>query len=380
MKQKLISPFRNVTNSEWKELIKLLEEKNIQTDLLDLNSVDKQTDYDNFLLYLREQYGLTLFNGLKEVKNSQEKYDFLVKQTLEKEEEKTQEEFKKSIKEIVKNKNPNLDKYFEVPKALLRAVIKDKEGSLNSLFWQSPAGLSKTTTVLTTLTEEKADFIYINNYISPVELVNLIYKYKSKIICCDDVEGIFSDKVINILKGALGGIGKKNERIVSYHTIDKRLTAPAQFNFTGKLIFLLNKMPNNENELINALLSRSLVYESRFTYKEIMEILAEFVKIDYKDIPFEKRNEIFTYLSENSDESTENLNFRSLIKLYDLYRVGEDWKVLSKVIITKDERKALIRKLLKESNTIKEAEKKFMEETGMCRASFFNLRKQMSNV
>ena len=273
-----------------------------------------------------------------------------------------------------------LNEHFRILKEYVATVIKS-DGYLQSLFICSTGGLGKSTNVLNTLEElDIKDFVYINSYSTPVELVNLLYQYNDKIVVFDDVETMFSlgSKVTNIFKGVLWGIGRDKTRIVSYHTTSKLLKAPSSFEFTGKLIFLLNKLPNREDPLTAAMLSRSIVYEMKFSRDEILDILKEFSKLPYKELTEEERTKLFTYLIENTDNSNTDLSFRTLIKMYDVYTHNkEKWEHLVKPLLQKDERLYLIKRLIGE-NTLKEAQKEFSDVTGLSRASFYRLKAKLT--
>ena len=266
------------------------------------------------------------------------------------------------------------NKHFNLMKSAINSVINSTE-NLNSIFICSRGGLSKTTTTVNLLKASGKEFVYISSYSTPVEFVNFIYKNKGKIIVFDDFESIWTSgvKMINILKACLWGVGSENKRIVSYLTTDKRLTAPAQFEFSGKLIFLLNKIPKNNDSILGALLSRALVYEMNIPYKDTIEILRSFIEKDYKTIKKAERKEILDFLLDNTDESyLDDLNFRTLIKLYDLYLTNPtNWKDLSFMVFKRDENIYILKKYLSETKSVFEAQKKFTKETGLSRATFF---------
>jgi len=296
------------------------------------------------------------------------------------EEFKAKKELDKAIETIIEDKNSKFNEYFLPLINYIKSVI-NSDNYLNSLFVVGEGGLGKTTILLKTLKEMNKEYVYISNYTTIVEFVNFLYEHKDSIIVMDDMEGIFNlgAKFINILKGTLWGVGKENKRIVTYLTTDKRLKAPSQFEFKGKIFFLLNKMPNEKDSLIRALLSRSLVYELNLTYEEIMKMMGEFAKIEYKNLTFEERKMIYEFLKENTDDTCEDINFRTLVKMYDLYLTNkENWKSICKNLIKRNEKLALLKLYLKESNTIKEAQERFCEETGLCRKTFFNLKAKLT--
>ena len=299
-----------------------------------------------------------------------------------KEEKNAKKEFENSLKKIIEVPNNTLNEFFEPMKEFVGAVALSK-GYLNSLFILNRGGLGSTTNVLGKLKELNVEFVYVNNYSTALELVNYIYENREKVMVFDDVESMWSNhKIINVLKGALWGLGKENKRIVSYLTTDSRLKAPAQFEFKGKMLFLINKMPNEKDKSVKALLSRSITYELSFTYKEIMEILKVFSKIDYRELSKKERKEIFDYLKKNTDNTCEELNFRTLIKMYDIYIENkENWKLMCKNLMKRNEKLALLKELLKSSQSTKEAQEKWSEEIygnkHRGRSSFFLMKKRL---
>jgi len=297
---------------------------------------------------------------------------------LKKTEELAKETLNKALENIVNDKKTNLDKYFKPLKEYIKAVV-NSDGYLNSLFVHSLGGLGKTTICLATLKELEKSFVYISSYTTIVEFVNFLYENSNKIIVMDDMEEMLKlgSKMISVCKSAMWGIGKENKRLITYLTTSKLMKAPRQFEFKGKLIFLLNKLPNEQDILIKALLSRSIVCSLNFTYSEMLEILAEFSKIPYKTLTEEKRKEIFEYLKENADESVD-LNFRTILKIYDLCLNNENWRELSKIFFKKDSKLVLLKQFLKESSTIKEVQEKWCEETGFSRASFFREKNRLN--
>jgi len=257
-----------------------------------------------------------------------------------------------------------------------------KSDRIHSIFIQSRGGLSKTTTTLNTLKEEGKEFEHISNYGTPVELINFFYTNRNKIIILDDFETIWGlgTKGINILKGALWGSGKENTRTIGYLTTSKLLKAPSKFEFKGKLIILLNKIPEKQNRLVKALLSRALVYEMDLNYKETMELLFDFSKLDYPMVSYEKREEIYNYLKQNTDSSNlEDLNFRTLIKLYEVYKVKKDtWREFLPMVLSRNERLILLKKFLQKTRSVKDAQELWSKEFGLSRRQFFREKRKIS--
>jgi hypothetical protein len=85
--------------------------------------------------------------------------------------------------------------------------------------------------------------------------------------------------------------------------------------------------------------------------------------------------EIIDFIKENSDESTENMDFRLLWKINEIKKVNPDnWKEIAIVGLNKDEKLILLKTLLKECNSVKEAETKWCSQLQMCRKSFYTYK------
>ena len=271
-------------------------------------------------------------------------------------------------------------------------IVLTSEGKLNSLFLIGKGGMGKTTcvintfkalgytqrelTAITTPSGSNKEFVYINSYSTILELVNFLYENRDKNIILDDFECLLNDKVaLNVLKSALWDTDGK--RTISYLTTSPRRIAPQQFEFNGKLFFNLNKLPKS-NPLLDALLTRSLVYYDNYTYTQLLTLIETISRLPYKTLTDAQRGEIFIWLKNNTDETTEDLNIRTLIKLYDIYLSHPtDFEGISKLLVKRNEKLALVKLYIRECRTIGEAQRRFTEVTGSCRASFYGLKRKL---
>jgi hypothetical protein len=196
------------------------------------------------------------------------------------------------------------------------------KGLANSLLIVGSGGLGKTETTLTALKnlqlEKDKHFKYLNTHSSPLEFYNTLDKINDleepRILILDDCEEFINDrKILSILRSALWG-GLDNKRIVCWNSPKVEKTS---FEFTGRIIFLLNKL-NLKNNLIGALISRGLYYHLELSNREIINLIKEKAKKPYKNITFKQRIKIVNYLEEigrNSDK----LNLRTLSQAYNLF-------------------------------------------------------------
>jgi hypothetical protein len=93
-----------------------------------------------------------------------------------------------------------------------------------------------------------------------------------------------------------------------------------------------------------------------------------------QEIPFE----LVDFIKENSDESTENMDFRLLWKINEIFKANPtEWKEIAIVGLNKDEKLILLKQLFKECNSVKEMETRWCSQTQMCRKSFYNYKNKL---
>jgi len=251
--------------------------------------------------------------------------------------------------------------------------------SVNGLILESETGLGKSHNVLKAINESGKKFVYCCGYTTPLELYHFLYENKDKVIFFDDTKNIFSSKCgLEILKSCLFSVNDK--RLVRYSTTSTKLKVPNQFIFEGGLIVSVNELGWKKDEDLKAVVDRVLYYKIKFSYYEKMKIIKELVNKDYKNSTQEDRQLVFDYLKKNTSKSTENLNFRLFFKLIDVYLFDkENFKKLSKNLIRTNKEIDILYEVLDKSNSIKEAQVSWCEETGKHRATFYRLKKQVVN-
>jgi hypothetical protein len=174
------------------------------------------------------------------------------------------------------------------------------------------------------------------------------------------------------------GLGKSNNRIVTYKSTSKLVRAPSQFEFEGKMIFLLNKFPTNQDSMLRALLSRTSVVYLNFGLEETLEIMNEFVKLPYRELTYEQRLEVFRFIETYSVGIRDNINFRTLIKMYDIYINNPDcWEEMCCQVFQQDDRLVLLKRVLRDNANVADAERAFCDEVGCGRATFYRLKRRL---
>ena len=359
-----------------RRLKKFAEKQGIDTDLIDFEALVDET-----LTYQENKE--RIIEEVKKLKpeyvNSEIDLEAMEIQFREHYRKVLMEEFNHDIEQIKQRKTPELDKYFGVVKELVKIVVN---GNATGLIVYGEAGLGKTYTILQTLAEcgKKLgeDYIYISTHITPLELVNLLYKYQDRIIVLDDVEKLLLDeKTIGILKSALwSSVGK---RIITYYSTSEKLEAPEEFEFRGKVILLLNKIPKRNKEIVESLLSRVLTYKLDFSYEERLKIMYEMAKI--LKIPLE----VVDFLKSKFTPALKNFNFRTLIQLNIIkqyYNENENWKNVAEKLLEQniDKRMKVVWELMNSNLSVKEQVERFREMTGMSRRTYFRIKARIENL
>jgi len=219
-------------------------------------------------------------------------------------------------------------KQHEILKRFILVLVK---GNTHSFMAVSPAGYGKTETTLEYLNElgltEGKHFKYLPNYITPkalVEELEIVNTLESpKVLVLDDVEDTLKDiQSVGALKGALWATPDGRRRVSWITSKESK-----EFNFTGKIIFLLNHF-NHKSSIMNALKDRALYYEISLNNEELCELMLERSKIPYEKIPLQQRANIAQFIQKVGNGS-KRLSLRLLPKAYQMYMVSPNhWQSL----------------------------------------------------
>lgn len=346
-------------------------------------TIDVFAEYDR-KLNIAENKNLFLgkFNALL---NSDYKLELQAKQTQKAEEKfkieqlnKIKEEEKKLIKEWKKSDFEEINiKSFDVPKHFLKMLCR---GFCNSVVLVGEGGIGKSYLTINILKEEKQDFEYLNTHTSPLELYKWIYYNKDKVLIFDDVKGLLdNEKSVSILKACLWETDGK--RMVTMNTTDRYLQdVPKIFEFKGKMIILANKL-NLNDEHLNALITRTNYFELNFSYKEKLRIMSEIMKKPYKNTQLTDRQKALDLLIKNTDITTQDLNFRTLIKTFD-YLLYDEKKAENLLISTLkiDENLKLVKELMESAKSVNEQIAEFILKTGKSRITYFRYKEQIKKL
>lgn len=303
----------------------------------------------------------------KEAKEEQERI-----KALKEQEEKTIQEWKKQFNPEMVIKSPA---YFEMEKYIEMVCKKFS----NFCVVSSRGGLAKTWSSQAILQKHGVNYAYLNSFTSPLELYNFLHDHREdEVILIDDCEGIWDSKpIISIFKNATELNG---ERTIAWNSTTSKLEGrPNTCKFNSRIVLLTNQLPNaDKNPHVEALLSRSFLCKLNFSYKEIMDIIKEVSKRDYKGMTAEARKEVFEFVERNSNEATKELSIRTLIKLYHFNMFDKaNWKQLGVKLLKTDDTKEIVLNLMNGKLSVKEQEEAFNKKTGKSRASFYRVKAEI---
>jgi len=227
-------------------------------------------------------------------------------------------------------------KKIEILKKFVGGVCKEYAYSLITV---GRAGTGKTEMTLNTLKElgleEEKHFIYINSYITPLELYKQLKRTNElespKILVLDDCEDIFSSvKTMSLFKGALWQLPNGLRKVCWFSTSPK--VDDKFFFFEGRIILLLNQF-NRKNPIINAIADRGYYYDFRLTNGEILNLIQKRSERDYKGLTQAQRRKVVAFLikyGRNSDK----LSLRILEQAYRLFLLSpHHWQQLVKELL-----------------------------------------------
>lgn len=190
----------------------------------------------------------------------------------------------------------------QILKRYLEALTK---GLSNNLMVVGKAGIGKTELVLNTLQElglkEGQNYLYSPNFITPKALVRRLEEVNGlndpKLLIMDDSEDTLRNlQSVGVLKGAMWQT-PNGQRKVSWLTSREK----TEFNFIGKIIFLLNSF-NKKNPLLSALKDRSLYFEMKLSQNDIKELILARAKQPYFNTSYEQRLKVAQFLAQQPNE------------------------------------------------------------------------------
>ena len=334
---------------------------------LDLETIDFQsldtTSLDTFKASLLDNYMIDL-NLIEKKTNLSDIKEI----AIEKQEQEVIEEWLKQRTKPLTN-----DIYFYAKKFIEMVIHKKTYGCILI----SPTALGKTSLAISMCEQYNKEYVYITTKATPLGLYKDLFENNKDdtIIILDEIETLLNNEDgRKILMSALWGV-KDDLRIMSYTTSKEKV--PKKFIFKPRIIMLLNSINKSKSD---ALLSRVLTCEINPNWKERIELIKELSNKPYNKISSEIRSEIALFIEQNTNEATESLNLRTLIKGYQFYEFDkENWKKLLLNELKADKTKSYLIEILQSGMTVREQIGEFTKVTGLSSRTYFNLKRSITN-
>ena len=238
-------------------------------------------------------------------------------------------------------------------------------GKRPSLMIVGGPGIGKTYTVLQTIKDcglrERSDFVVAKGKVTPAALYRTLFINYDKLVVFDDTDSIWSDgDAVNILKAALDSYDVRtvtwfSNQTTNLSSFDKshvdsfirgvrdqlasdpesKVKLPAEFNFTGQIIFISN-LP--KNKLDTAVMSRSLTIDMTLTQEQVLERMEAILSnLGDPDQSMDEKIEVFNYFKDQvlggKASDFGEVNMRTLLAGMGIRASGNpNWKRLIKYI------------------------------------------------
>jgi hypothetical protein len=268
-----------------------------------------------------------------------------------------------------------------------------KVGASYGTIIEGRGGTGKTWRVIQAL--QDCEYSYTDSYTTPQALYCWLYANRNKdVLVVDDVAGFMDNaKVLAFLKGGLWHVGKSQNRIIHYMTSkplqdEEGNFVPNAFILSARMIIITNKL-NRKNPHLNAILSRVNYCRVEIDYEELINILEQVMQKDYPNLTLDERKEVFDFIKENTSESNDSMNIRTLIKCFqqkvysNRIKKPELWKHLAMLsLLEKNPALIVIEELVNDPKYETEEDRviEFKSRTGRSRATYFRLKEELKQV
>lgn len=258
-----------------------------------------------------------------------------------------------------------IEKY-NIPIEYVKSVAK---GYHKGFIFQGEPGIGKTHITKETLNNIGVSFIESRGVSSPLALYEFLYEYKdyNGVLLFDDINGLINNQnAFSLLISALW------DGLVSWNTTDK-MQVEKSFNFNSRIIIITNKLNGTSSDIIK---SRCLTYELYLSRSEKLELMRQIAQKD-GDLTESESLRIVNFIEANTDEET-LFDLRTQYKITQLCLYDPlNWEDLAIPLLKRRHEVEAYLYALKDTKTTREAEQIFIQNTGLSRRTFYNIKQQM---
>lgn len=218
---------------------------------------------------------------------------------------------------------------------------------------------------------------FFNGHISALSLYEFLFRNRDKeMVILDDIDTLLKNPAsIAIIKACLWDTAGK--RIVQYNSKSPLMKdLPPQFIMNAKLIIICNKVPNEKDVSMSALINRTITFDMSFSYDEALSMMEEFIQ-HRTDLAVEQKIEIMRIIKTNTSQAVEDFSFRTLKKAIAFVTLSSRAEELFKSTTTIDKIKSTFLEAINLHAERSYQIQYFMERTGMSRRKFYYLCEEL---
>jgi hypothetical protein len=278
--------------------------------------------------------------------------------------------------ELIAEKIPAFRSMFE----FIDLLLGDSEYTQGAIIY-GDAGVGKTHGLCKRLAKRGMPYALFNSYSTPLAFYELLFRNNGKLVILDDVNTLLHDpKAVAIMKAGLFSAG--GARLITYSSTAKVLEErgiPGSFIFTGRIVILLNEIPQTIRETFQALLSRVYSHEVKLSLQEKKDLVRiVFEGSEVFGLVRQQKMVVLNLLTGCLDFSNAHrFNVRTALRAAEIYKkLGED-RATQLIYDLMDVDLRLRQFLLIENNCPGPTEKKvelWIKTTGYSRRDYFNVK------
>ncbi len=265
-------------------------------------------------------------------------------------------------------------KHLEDIRVFVDVLLASK--TFHALVIESPPGWGKSSAITQTLREKNLHYECISTYTTAYHLYTSLRQAPNALVVVDDCSGILSDPIaLSVLKSATWPVSGPDEKRLLMWGSGEKDEGVIPIDFTGKLILLVNSM--GQGIETKSFLSRALYLPILGNEAERSDLLLEAAKNREVYPNSEIANKVGEFLNSRLRHMAK-VNLRTLRLGYELAeQFPERWELLiERLFCGQKSPDAVLQVLARSGLPVYEQVRRFIDETGLSRRTFFNLRKK----
>lgn len=354
-----------------KEAKKMLEEHGVDYDNIDLTMLfDSKLNITENLELIKEIGHISNLPDKEKVTNEMKEMEEKNLIEYQKQLKKEEDDFKRKI--LAGKTDEVFNNFFKGVYVKMDTINNSKK--IHGLMVIGDAGIGKSFNIRSKLIKDgftemgKKKYVLQKGHITPLDFYHLGFENPDSVLIIDDIENILENKVSYSLLLAM--LETDNKRIVQYKTTSEKLEVSKFFEFKGKLIICLNRVPNTHLDALN---SRCYTERLSNSLKDKLELCYALARIE--NIPIE----IVDYIKELAKpEHAIKIDLRLVQKLDEIRKNKSDWKEEFRKVI--EDMKDIVRMIADSGIPYREQIEEFKRITGKSASSYDRIKRKLEKL